>query len=514
MSEPGSTFWGADRPPRRNTHPNHVPEPDQLLSEGSEYPLSLERSATPGSNSDEYVHRSSCCCSPAVSNDDPEDGDFLLGGGGGQADSRALLAQLELLHQECQEKEGLIHGLEGKLAEWAELHGQLQEKDRLNRQYAEALQAAESTIAYLTACSLDGHAGLGPGSPDHPCAVPAGSDDGGALQRERAELNKTLQEKERLVARLVEFLNSTGRDMVALQASLSSPTAAAASRELCSSLVSALRQMIASLAPAHDPEGSVDGPRGSEQSAERLQREAGSSSEAAGVLPGLDHHTGSRHEDFFVRHIAGESANNVRSGDVEGTSGCSEGRLTHGDITRCLSNCLAAADAAVASLAAHCTDAQSVASGTSAQLSPDLQHHLQRLKVSLQELAELEDQGQVEEARKPPSRHGSGAVELHRNIHLLYRVFCDHAQRISTLQGSLREERTLPGDGLSSAGVPGDVKAQLEALQKALKDKKKTCRILEEKLASLKPVTVHNPPCDPALRSKDSYIYNIYNSLI
>jgi hypothetical protein len=58
-------------------------------------------------------------------------------------------------------------------------------------------------------------------------------------------------------------------------------------------------------------------------------------------------------------------------------------------------------------------------------------------------------------------------------------------------------------DCLSSEGIPGNVQAQLQGLQKAVKDKEKTCKILEEKLASsLKPVIIHNLPCDPAKKSK------------
>uniref|UniRef100_A0A8C5B157 Uncharacterized protein n=1 Tax=Gadus morhua TaxID=8049 RepID=A0A8C5B157_GADMO len=540
ISEPGSTFWVANQPqtlhqhtdtvePLRDIHLNHISESDQLLSEGLEYPLSLERSTTPGSNFDEYIHRSSC--SQTVSDDNPEDGEALLDDA--RADSCALLAQLELLHQECQEKESLIDGLEDKLAEWEEIHAQLHEKDCLNRQYAEALQAAESTIAYLTACNLDSHSGLGLGQLERSCAVSAGS-DGSALQKANVELNKTLQEKERLNAHLVEFLNMTGRDIATIQASLTSPTAAA-SLELCSRLVSALQQMNASLA-AHNLRGTVDVPwgsdRGQEQSMDRLQQgswelnrldtecEVGTPSEASGVLPVLNH-TGTQHKDYLIRQNAGECVNKGRSRDVEGTSGCSEGSLTNGEITKCLSDCLAAAESAIASLAAHCTNTQSLSSGTSAQISPDLQHHLQRLQISLQELGDLEDQGQVEAAKKPSHRHGSAASagrksqpssqELHRNIHLLYQAFCDHSQRISNLQASLQEERRLRGesqtqapavDCLSSEGIPGNVQAQLQGLQKAVKDKEKTCKILEEKLASsLKPVIIHNLPCDPAKKN-------------
>lgn len=68
-----------------------------------------------------------------------------------------LETQLELLQQECQEREGL---LQRKAEQWEDLQAELQEKDRLLREYLQALKAAESTIAYLTACSLDSQTGV------------------------------------------------------------------------------------------------------------------------------------------------------------------------------------------------------------------------------------------------------------------------------------------------------------------------------------------------------------------
>ncbi|KAJ3598439.1 hypothetical protein NHX12_001949 [Muraenolepis orangiensis] len=534
ISEPGSTMWRANQPqalhhhtdttdPLHNMHLNHISESDQLLSEGSDCPLSLEGSTTPDSSSNfpEYNRRSSC--SPTVSDMNLEAGEALPGNT--QADSGALLAQLELLHQECQEKEGLINGLEDKLAELEDIYCQLQEKDHLNRQYAEALQAAESTIAYLTACSLDSHLSPGP----HGGSV--GSDTSAALlQRECVELHKTLQEKERLNGHLVEFLSMTGREISTIQASLSSPTPAA-SHELCSRLESALQQINTSLA-AQNPGGTINVPWGSNlgQNTDCLQQgrqelngldaecEEGTPSVASDVLPGLNH-AGALHEDYFSRQIAGESVHKDSSRDIEGKSGFSEGSLTHGEITKCLSDCLAAAESAIATLAAHCTNTRSstsLSSGTSTQTRPDLQHHLQRLHISLQELGKLEDPGQVGEPKKPSDRNESAAfagresrLELHRNICILYQAFCDRSQRISDLQASLQEERRLreesetqaiAADRQSAEGIPGNIKAQLESLQRALKDKKKMCKILEEKLASsLVPVsTIHNLPRDPA----------------
>ncbi|AWP15484.1 putative CDK5 regulatory subunit-associated protein 2 [Scophthalmus maximus] len=122
-----------------------------------------------------------------------------------EADS-ALFTQLELLHQECQEKEALINKLSEQLADWEELHAQLKEKELLNHQYVEALQAAESTIAYLTACSLDSQGGFG----SHTSSG-AGSVSG--LQRHIDSLQEALWEQNRLNAELREQL----RDAAAQQ---------------------------------------------------------------------------------------------------------------------------------------------------------------------------------------------------------------------------------------------------------------------------------------------------------
>jgi len=520
LSEPASTVWTANRPEPSHRHVNtvdsllemhlnHISEPDQLLSEGSEYLLSpeeeeeVERSGTPGSNFDEYVHRSSC--SPTVSDINPEApgeeeeaASEVVAPGRDQDDPGTMLAQLELLHQECQEKELLIAGLEDRLSAWEELHAQLQEKDR---QYAEALQAAESTIAYLTACNLDGNSGLGSSTTTTPTAA--------ALQRECMELHKTLQEKERLNGHLVEFLNVTGREISAVRASLSSPETAA-SRELFSRLESALQQMNASLA-AQNPGGPIDVPwashLGPEQNADGLQPgrrvlesldaecEEGTPSEASDVLPGHNH-GGVLHEDYFSRQIAGESVDKDRSRDIEGKSSSSEGSVAHGEMAKCLSDCLSAAESAVASLAAHCTYAAGSSSGTPAQTGSDLQRHLQRLQISLKELGKLEDRGLLEEAKNRSNRRSGSRPpyqELQRNILLLYRAFCDHSQTISDLKAqasSLQAEKRLRGeesetqtvDGPGAKGLPGNIKAQLpERLQKPLKDNKKMSKVLEEK---------------------------------
>ncbi|XP_063066939.1 CDK5 regulatory subunit-associated protein 2 isoform X2 [Engraulis encrasicolus] len=76
-----------------------------------------------------------------------------------------LETQVELLQQECQEKEGL---LQRNAQQWREMEAELQEKERLMAEYLQALKAAKSTIAYLTACSLDTESGVGVGAEARP----------------------------------------------------------------------------------------------------------------------------------------------------------------------------------------------------------------------------------------------------------------------------------------------------------------------------------------------------------
>ncbi|XP_062868121.1 CDK5 regulatory subunit-associated protein 2 isoform X2 [Trichomycterus rosablanca] len=117
-----------------------------------------------------------------------------------------LLTQLELLNQECQEKEELISQLQLQMQDWEQRQAELLEKDKLNTQYLEALQAAESTIAYLTACSLD--SGLSQ----------QGSESDSSLRRRCAELQKAVQEKDRLNTQLLQVLNTAEAAIASLAA--------------------------------------------------------------------------------------------------------------------------------------------------------------------------------------------------------------------------------------------------------------------------------------------------------
>ncbi|XP_076014766.1 CDK5 regulatory subunit-associated protein 2 isoform X3 [Genypterus blacodes] len=378
-----------------------------------------------------------------------------------QADS-SLFTQLELLHQECQEKETLINKLNEQLADWEELHAQLQEKDQLNRKYVEALQAAQSTIAYLTACSLDSQGGIGSSMG----SGSAGSD--AALHSRFMDLQKALQEKEKLNSQLIELLGMADKAITLLSSPPSASDSLAQVSDLCLDISAALQQVTPSSISPAGPEGSTN-----------LLHGPSSGPKAA------DSH---RKEEVEERH------DNL---------GLFANMLSQKQTIEVLTDCLSAAESAAASLAAHCTC--TFTHNDSSQTSPDLWVCLDRLQGALEARAELG--GPME-----PSGHQSATAaaerrgqqqqpqqELHYNLRLLYDVFGEQSQRVSDLQASLRQER---GCGEVSGGLLPGVQVQLETLHKALREKKRACKSLEEKLASAQSIiTVQNSAKTPLMEA-------------
>eukprot|EP00063_Salmo_salar_P022730 XP_013997565.1 PREDICTED: myomegalin-like isoform X5 [Salmo salar] len=429
-----------------------------------------------------------------------------------------LLSQLELLHQECQDKEQLIDRLEEQMAEWDELQAQLREKDRLNRHYMEALQAAESTITYLTACNLDRNSQggvLGSGSP--------GSEY--KLQRQCIELQKALEEKERLNTQLVECLNMVKAAIASLPGTSSSANALDGHldpQELCTRLEAALRQVSASLDPLV-LKTSVPGPSGCplgldaelQQQADSLQeavweqsrlnelQERLRSAEEAVAAPqgtantapaGLEGNYGRQPEEDLNEFPRGNETKGQRGwGKHHGRSKFAsdeKSSLGSEQVAKHLSECLRAAESAIGSLTAHCINTSTSTSTTTraAQTSSDLQQQLDRLQRALQEREALDDLGSTEpthqQTSRTPTRHTTpGAetpspLELHHNICLLQKAFYDLQEERGRRE---REAQTMePGAWVP----PRDVQAQLESLQKALKERKRACKSLEEKLAT------------------------------
>lgn len=377
-----------------------------------------------------------------------------------------LFNQLELLHLECQEKEALINTFRQRLADWEEINAQLQEKDQMNHKYMEALQAAESTIAYLTACNLDSqggfrsHANLSAGL-EH-----AGPD--ASLYRRCIELQEGLNEKEEHNNQLTELLNLAERVIASQNTQVEHPEAS----DLCSRITTALQEGSASPS-RQSPRG---GPAGtSADSSQELQRHADTLQKAlweqSRINAELQERLRAADDESFKKRDSKEQL--VDRDDLD--------RLkSDREMTKVLIKCLSAAESAVGSLAAHCAASTS---GRSSEANTDVQMNLDQLHRALQDKSEFGSAAggsRLDEAQQP----------LHHNLCSLYNVFTSNCQRICALQDSLKEERCRKRESkelrtVSDAkGLPPDVQAQLETLHKALREKKKACKSLEERLAT------------------------------
>eukprot|EP00066_Takifugu_rubripes_P013671 XP_011602937.1 PREDICTED: CDK5 regulatory subunit-associated protein 2 isoform X4 [Takifugu rubripes] len=366
---------------------------DQQLHTDADGAMSSQYSTSPSSTL-RYSHRS---CSP-VGSDKGSDASVTL-------DHTYPLTELELLHQECQEKEVLINKLSEQLADWEELQSQLQEKDQLNHQYMEALQAAESTIAYLTACSLD--------SQEQHVAHNFGTTGN------------------------LDINHYTGRQQNVLW-------------EQCRPLT-----------------GNQDKPRVKDAATQHC------------------HYNTGEHNIKSLRQIATESLKAHGESKHQLELGASDYISLNPKMTEAVVKCLSAIESAVASLAEHCTDISSLSSGKTSQMSSDLQVNLDNLQRALQDSNDLGEATQFSDLCET-----KGHIELHNNLCHLYKVFGDKSQRISELQASLQEQKCRKEDHLENRtvpevkGLPPSVKSELETLHKALREKKKACKSLEERLAT------------------------------
>lgn len=422
-------------------------------------PMSLQENPLPS-----HTHRS---FSPA----EPDKGSDVGNTLDRSHTTSALFTQLELLHQECQEKEALINKLSEQLAEWEELHSQLQIKEQ---QYVAALQAAESTIAYLTACNLDSQLGTGSGS--------VHSD--AALNSRCMELQKALQEKEALNNQLLELLKMAEHAIGSFNIQEKNPKIT----DLYSMIVQGLQHVSSNRASSK----SVSGDTGeSTQCADTLQEalleqnrlNAELKEKLRAALQQSNTNNNGSQDGKCPRHIAEED---------RGSCNCSINQ----EMSNVLMNCLNAAESAVASLAAHCSNIGSLPSARSSKLSPDLQMNLDKLQSALQERQEIEES--THPTTTPSSSQSTASSvtkrhhhqELHQNVCLLHKLFSKLSQRISELQTSIQEERghreetEAHGTVQDGAALAPSVQAQLETLHKALREKRKACKNLEEKLAT------------------------------
>lgn len=397
-----------------------------------------------------------------------------------------LFNQLELLHQECQDKEALINTLRQRLADWEEISAQLQEKDQMNRKYAGALRAAESTIAYLTACNMDSQAGFM--SHTSLNVAPEHMSSDASLYRRCIELQEGLNEKEEHNNHLTELLNLAQRVIASQDTHVQRPEAS----DLCSRIATALQEGSAS-SSRQSPRG---GAGASADSSQELQRHSDTLQRALWEQSRINAELQERlraaedellkKRDSKKQHVGGEDLDHLKS-DRE--------------VIKVLVKCLSAAESAVVSLAAHCGGVDTPTSGRSLEANADVQLNLDQLHRALQEKSELADRST---SGSSPSGEAQGPPQqaLHHNLSSLYNAFTSNCRRICELQESLKEEQGRKRESkelraVSDAkGLPPDVQAQLETLHKALREKKKACKSLEERLASALTNTSNseNPP--------------------
>lgn len=414
-----------------------------------------------------------------------------------------LMAQLELLNQECQEKEELISHLKQQVQELDELQVELQEKDKLNREYLEALQAAESTIAYLTACSLDSECGIG-------------QTGDVTLQQRCAELQKAIEEKDRVIAQLLECLNTAESAIASLQnvdtTSRQMDQGQADPKVLCERLDDLIRQLRTSqqnIDGTKDPQRlDVDTKLGSDSD---LRQQVDTLQES--VLQQCKLNT-ELQEKLWISEAAIKKLSSTKNGastDLEGnlTPGPQEGKVqSRQQLTDCLSKCITAAEGAVQSLADVCSKSnQSYVDNLS---STELQQWLEMLRCALLEREMLEDPActekhqhktstPIQNSESSKSQQQRNVLDshthqnLHKNLLMLFQIHNEHVQKMVKL------EKEISGHGQSAGGgdAPGtenlERNPQIEDLQKALKERQRACQKLEEKLALAQSViAVHN----------------------
>ncbi|XP_014899100.1 CDK5 regulatory subunit-associated protein 2 isoform X9 [Poecilia latipinna] len=455
---------------------------DQQLHTNSD--SAPQTSASPSST----VRHSHTSCSPAESDEGSDPGAPV-----DHAHSEsALLSQLELLHQECQEKEVLINKMREQLSDLQELHAQLEERERQNAQNAVALQAAQSTIAYLTAYSLDNQSSFGP----HPSSGSVGSDVD--LHSRCMELQKALQEKEELNNQLIELLSMAEKAIASSQSQDEKPE----TDGLSSRIEGALHEV-----HTHSHRDSPDQASGqTENSMLELQQHADSLQKALLEQSKLNaelqeqlraaneaaQRDGSHLNGPTWRQGGGttELLEDDESRDDDSTKrGCHNPDLNQ-EMFSVVLKCFSATEAAVSSLAGHCKNTASPTSDKS-ELNASLQKDFDNLQRALQERSKLTESGEQGSSSNLSSASlETKELKLYWDLCHLHKVLSDYSRRISDLQACAQLERGHIREGEvrwvehDDKGLPPDVKLQLETLHKALREKKKAYRNLEEKLAT------------------------------
>lgn len=448
-----------------------------------------------------------------------------------------LLIQLELLNQECQEKEEVISQLQLQLQTWDGLQADLQEKEKLNSQYLEALQAAESTIAYLTACSLDAESGIGQ----------SGSGSDLLLRREVEELQRAVQEKDQLNAQLLECLN-TAESAVALLTTADKPESPSGvspeprdSEELCDRLEGLLSQIKALQDSKDASTGTAEKlsrPDGGSTLETDLQRQAESLQESllrqCRLNAELQEKLRSAEETITkLSADANTAKHNSTAGSLRGI--CSQGPLEEevllegpSRLIACLSECVLAAEQAVESVAGFFSRLDQPLQGSELSAKSELDQNLERLQRAFLEKGRFGDPAFADimhsaiagplqnrsvhtlqipgteqlKTSTPISQGNQGSstalcqqnptetwfagqagathLNLHKNLLVILQLLKERDQKLLELEKQLTDEERngLREEGGVKSGDAGSEQTAQESLQKIKMEK----QFLEEKL--------------------------------
>ncbi|XP_072517489.1 CDK5 regulatory subunit-associated protein 2 isoform X2 [Salminus brasiliensis] len=520
-----------DRDPEESTECHSGTDSDQP-SISSRYLKGAELHSSPSSSSEALWN------SEAGRNEQQEAKRIPDADKAGEVQESELLTQLELLNQECQEKEELISQLQLQIRDWEALQADLQEKDKLNSQYLEALQAAESTIAYLTACSLDAESGLGQSEPG----------SGGSLQRQCAELQRAVQEKDQLNAQLLECLNTAESAIASLTTAdqpestpAPGPTPAPAfapgqgdSQELCDRLEGLLRQ-IGTLQERKDAAAErLNCPDGGSSLESDLQRQAESLQESLLRQCRLNAELQEklRSAEEAIAKLEGK-ASTPKHGqeEVSGQGPQADEGLAdvQGRLIACLSECIVAAEQAAESVADFCSRSDQPLHGSDISAEEELQQNLDRLRLAFLERDRIEEpgitdinqstiagpflsklgcvgqqktstpisQGQQNQEGLSSRRQqnlpetwctgqaGTAHLNLHKSLSVLLQLLKERAQKVRELEKQVKDQKRrglTERGGVKAGDVSSERDAQLESLRKIVKEKEAMCQNLEDTL--------------------------------
>lgn len=437
-----------------------------------------------------------------------------------------LLSQLKLLNQECQGKEELSQ-FQLLMQNWKELKAELQDKERLNGQYLEALHAAESTIAYLTACNLDSESGL----------TQQGLVSDSSLLQQCTELQRVVQEKDQLNIQLLECLN-TVEVAIALLTSAEQPKHFVSGQKDPNVLSERLEFLLSQIQALQEQRNVSTGthkglhyPDGSLASDLQCQSETLQESLLQQCRLNAELQEKIRTAEETITKLCSQNNSTTKGQESVSSHKCTSpqaeiiNEYEEGEhrLAVCLSECIFAVEQAIGSFADYGLRTDQL--GSESLTNTELEQNLERLQKALLErerigspsktdishstivgplqhkpvLHTLQTSGAAQQKTSTPISQGqqkqeqqklaetwdsdqleSPYLNLYKNLKTLIQIFKQHIQKNWELEKALKTERDFKeGSGLNHEDV-----AKLESLQRALKEKQKMCQKLEEKLAS------------------------------